>query len=83
MTTRHNGNEGKCGVNRIRYIERSGGLIAAPGDSIRTAAENYCRECHGGRDRGMVPIERMGGRLGYWRNGELHIVGKTAHLISG
>lgn len=79
MTTGH---EGKSGIVQLRYIERSGGLIAAPGESIRTAAENHCREHHGGRDRGMVPVQRMNGQLAYWRDGQLHLVGKTAHLLS-
>lgn len=74
--------EGKSGILKIRYIERSGGVIAAPGDSLRVFAESHCQEHHNGRNRGMVPIERMGGQLGYWRDGELQLVGKTAHLVS-
>ena len=80
MTQSHN-SEGKSGRTKIRYIERSGGVVIAPGDSLRIFAESHCREHHGGRNRGMVPISRMNGKLGYWKACALHI-DQTAHFIS-
>lgn len=79
MTNCHGGVE--SGKIKLRYIERSGGVIHAPGESLRKFAEAHCQENHGGRDRGFVPVARMGGKMAYWKSGALHI-NQTAHLVS-